>query len=589
VVTPKYRNDPGVMRSRHRSGHRGEGMTDTNATPDETGVGLLDRERIIAKSGFNRWMVPPAALCIHLCIGMAYGFSVFWKPLEGVLTGSDGKPLPLCSEGATTFSEKAAGTLTALTATDCNWSQFDLGWMYTFFFVLLGVSAAIWGGWLERAGPRKAGFVSTMCWCGGLLISALGVYTHQLWMLWLGSGVIGGIGLGLGYISPVSTLIKWFPDRRGMATGMAIMGFGGGAMIGSPLATALMGIFKTDSNAGVWETFVAMAAIYLVFMLIGTFGYRVPPSGWKPEGWTPPANSNAMISSQHVHLKDAHKTPQFWMLWIVLCMNVSAGIGIIGAASPMLQETFGGALAGAAGVGYLDMKKDAAMAATAAAVGAGFVGLISLFNIFGRIVWASSSDNLGRKVTYFIFFTLGAALYVLASFAADWKSLALFVGAFCIIASMYGGGFATIPAYLADIFGTQFVGAIHGRLLTAWSTAGIIGPVIVNYLHDTRIAAGVSPDQVYGPIFYILAGMLVVGFVANLLVRPVNPKWHMTEADLAAERAKLHEKSAVAQTGSFGIGKGGLDGKAAAFWLLVGIPLAWGVWKTVEKALVLFQ
>ena len=567
--------------------------------------GLLERARIIATAGFNRWMVPPAALCIHLCIGMAYGFSVFWKPLQGALVGADGKALPECSAGAVTFGEKAAGTLKALTATDCNWSQFDLGWMYTFFFVLLGVSAAIWGGWLERAGPRKAGVVSALCWCGGLLISAYGVYVHQLWLLWLGAGVIGGVGLGLGYISPVSTLIKWFPDRRGMATGMAIMGFGGGAMIGSPLAAALMtgeavsipGLgevfkwpgFKTATDPGVWQTFIVMAAIYFFFMMIGAFAYRLPPAGWKPDAWTPPANSNAMITSNHVHLKDAHKTSAFWMLWIVLCMNVSAGIGIIGAASPMLQETFGGALVGKPEFGYLDMKKDAALAAAAAAVGAGFVGLISLFNIFGRIAWASSSDALGRKVTYFIFFTLGAALYVLASQSADWKILAIFVAAFCIIASMYGGGFATIPAYLADMFGTQFVGAIHGRLLTAWSTAGILGPVIVNYLHDTRQAQGIAPDQIYAPIYYVLAGLLVVGFLANLLVRPVNSKWHMTESDLAAERAKLHEKNTVATTGSFGIGKGGLDAKAIPFWLLVGIPLAWGVSKTVQKAIVLFQ
>lgn len=551
--------------------------------------GLLDRERIIAKAGFNRWMVPPAALAIHLCIGMAYGFSVFWKPLQGALVGADGKALPECSAGAVTFGEKAAGTLKALTATDCNWSQFDLGWMYTFFFVLLGVSAAIWGGWLERAGPRKAGFVSALCWCGGLLISALGVIWHQLWLLWLGAGVIGGVGLGLGYISPVSTLIKWFPDRRGMATGMAIMGFGGGAMIGSPLATLLMGQFKTATDPGVWQTFVAMAAIYLVFMMIGAFAYRIPPVGWKPEGWTPPAAGNAMISQGHVHLKNAHKTPQFWLLWIILCMNVSAGIGIIGAASPMLQETFGGALAGNASVGYADLKSDPALLAAAAAVGAGFVGLISLFNIFGRIVWASSSDNLGRKTTYFIFFVLGAALYVLASFAADWKSLAILVIAFCIIASMYGGGFATIPAYLADMFGTQFVGAIHGRLLTAWSTAGIVGPVIVNYMHDQRVAQGVPFDQIYAPIYYVLAGLLVVGFVANMLVRPVDHKWHMTQAELDAEHARLHEAKEPAKSGSYGIGKGGFDAKAVPFWLLVVIPLAWGVWQTVQKALVLFQ
>ncbi|MBL8881685.1 MAG: OFA family MFS transporter [Hyphomicrobium sp.] len=551
--------------------------------------GLLDRERIIASAGFNRWMVPPAALCIHLCIGMAYGFSVFWKPLQGALLGADGKPLPECSAGAVTFGEKAAGTLKALTATDCNWSQFDLGWMYTFFFVLLGVSAAIWGGWLERAGPRKAGVVSALCWCGGLLISALGVIWHQLWMLWVGSGIIGGVGLGLGYISPVSTLIKWFPDRRGMATGMAIMGFGGGAMIGSPLATLLMDQFKTATNPGVWQTFVAMAAIYFVFMLIGAFSYRLPPTGWKPEGWTPPAASNAMITQNNVHLDNAHKTPQFWLLWIALCMNVSAGIGIIGAASPMLQETFGGMLAGRPELGFADLKKDAALLATAAAVGAGFVGLVSLFNIFGRIAWASSSDLLGRKVTYFIFFVLGAALYILASFAADWKSLAVLVIAFCIIASMYGGGFATIPAYLADMFGTQFVGAIHGRLLTAWSTAGIVGPVIVNYMHDQRVAQGIAFDKIYAPIYYTLAGLLVVGFIANLLVRPVNPKWHMTQAELDAEHARFHEAADPVKPGSYGIGKGGIDAKALPFWLLVGIPLAWGVWKTVQKALVLFH
>ena len=564
-------------------------MAAASPTSDQPAPGLLDRERIIAKAGFNRWLVPPAALAIHLCIGMAYGFSVFWKPLQSALLGADGKPVPECSAGAATFGEKAAGTLKALTATDCNWSQFDLGWMFTFFFVLLGVSAAIWGGWLERAGPRKAGVVATVCWAGGLVISALGVYLHQLWLIWAGAGVIGGVGLGLGYISPVSTLIKWFPDRRGMATGMAIMGFGGGAMIGSPLAALLMDKFKTPTDPGVWQTFVAMAAIYAVFMLIGAFAYRLPPSGWKPEGWTPPASTNAMITANQVHLANAHKTPQFWLLWLILCLNVSAGIGIIGAASPMLQETFGGALIGRPELGFADVKKDAALAASAAAVAAGFVGLISLFNIFGRIAWASSSDALGRKATYFIFFVLGACLYALATQAAEWKSLALFVACFCVIASMYGGGFATIPAYLADMFGTQFVGAIHGRLLTAWSTAGIVGPVIVNYLHDTRQASGVAPDQIYGPIFYILAGLLVGGFVANLLVRPVNAKWNMTDAEIAEERAKLHEKSATATSGSFGIGKGGLDAKAVPFWLLVGIPLAWGVWKTAQKAVALFS
>ncbi len=556
-------------------------------------AGLLDKEHTIAGNGFNRWLVPPAALAIHLCIGMAYGFSVFWKPLGNALLGADGIPLASCAAGAVTFGDKLAGTARALFATDCNWTQFDLGWMYTLFFVVLGCSAAIWGGWLERAGPRKAGLVSAVCWCGGLLISALGVQQHQLWMMWLGSGVIGGIGLGLGYISPVSTLIKWFPDRRGMATGMAIMGFGGGAMIGSPLATLLMAKFATATDPGVWQTFVTLAAIYAVFMFAGAFGYRVPPTGWKPAGWEPPPPSQkVMIAQNHVHLKNAHKTPQFWLLWIVLCMNVSAGIGIIGAASPMLQETFGGALIGQPDLGIAALKDspDLLKAAVAiGAIGAGFVGLISLFNIGGRFFWASSSDHLGRKPTYVIFFVLGIALYVLASLAAGWKSMPVFVACFCVIASMYGGGFATIPAYLADMFGTQFVGAIHGRLLTAWSTAGILGPVVVNYMHDIRLEEKVPYDQIYGPIFYVLAAMLVVGLIANLLVRPVADRYFMSADELAHEKKLAHEKSAKVD------GKGGAqdDHRNPAFvwfaWLAVGIPLAYGIWVTLQKSATLFK
>lgn len=558
--------------------------------------GFLSKEHITAGANFNRWLVPPAALAVHLSIGMAYGFSVFWKPLGNALVDDAGKPLAACAAGATTFGEKLSGTATALFATDCNWTQFDLGWMYTLFFVLLGCSAALWGGWLEREGPRKAGLVSTLCWCGGLLISAYGVYTHQLWMMWLGSGVIGGIGLGLGYISPVSTLIKWFPDRRGMATGMAIMGFGGGAMIGSPLATKLMTFFAAPTSVGVWQTFVVLAAIYAVFMLCGSLGYRVPPLGWKPANWTPPvAQQNAMIASRHVHLKNAHKTPQFWLLWIVLCMNVSAGIGIIGAAAPMLQETFGGALIGQAGLGFDEIKKDAVLTTAAASVGAGFVGLISIFNIFGRFAWATSSDKLGRKRTYYIFFILGALMYCTATYVAGFKSLALFVGSFCVIASMYGGGFATIPAYLADMFGTQFVGAIHGRLLTAWSTAGILGPVVVNYMHDTRLEAGVPFDQIYAPIFLMLAGLLVVGFIANLLVKPVAEKYYMTDAELEQVHQLAHEKMIAANGGN---STANLDAASKSsshtvltvlVWAFVLIPISFGVWSTIQKAWVLFH
>jgi MFS family permease len=548
-------------------------------------IGLLDKERIIAPPGFNRWLVPPAALAIHLCIGMAYGFSVFWLPLGralGVAAGT-GKPI-VCPGDATNFGGKLLMTGKALFTTSCDWTQFDLGWMYTLFFVLLGTSAAIWGGWLERVGPRKAGVVAALCWCGGLMISALGVYLHQLWMMWLGSGIIGGCGLGLGYISPVSTLIKWFPDRRGMATGMAIMGFGGGAMIGSPLATMLMNHYATPTSVGVWETFVTMGLIYFVFMLGGAFGYRVPAAGWKPEGWTPPVNSNAMITTGNVHLKDAHKTVQFWLIWAVLCLNVSAGIGIIGAASPMLQETFGGRLFGDPSVGFGQFSDE--QKANAALVGAAFVGLFSLFNIAGRFFWASLSDTLGRKATYFTFFTLGFLCYAAAPTLATLGMLGVFAAAFCLIASMYGGGFATIPAYLADIFGTQFVGAIHGRLLTAWSTAGIVGPVIVNYMHDARKAEGIPPDQIYHPIFYVLAGLLVAGFIANLLIRPLHKKWFMSEEEVAALQAKLKSRVEFAESTAV---KGGFDLKALLAWAAVGIPLAWGIWITLEKALVLFM
>lgn len=551
---------------------------------------FLSKERITAGAQYNRWLIPPAALAVHLCIGMAYGFSVFWKPLGNALMGSDGKPLAACAAGATTFAEKLAGTGRALFATDCNWTQFDLGWMYTLFFVLLGCSAALWGGWLERSGPRKAGVVATLCWCGGLLISAYGIYAHQLWMMWLGSGVIGGVGLGLGYISPVSTLIKWFPDRRGMATGMAIMGFGGGAMIGSPLATKLMAYFASPTEAGIWQTFVVLALIYAVFMLSGSLGYRVPPSGWRPANWKPPVTAaNSMIAARHVHLKNAHKTPQFWLLWIVLCMNVSASIGIIGAAAPMLQETFGGALIHQPDIGFAEIKKDEALTTAAAAVGAGFVGLISLFNIFGRIAWATSSDKLGRKQTYFIFFVLGLVLYLAASVVAGWKSLALFLACICLIASMYGGGFATIPAYLADMFGTQFVGAIHGRLLTAWSTAGILGPVVVNYMHDVRLEQGVSFDQVYGPIFYVLAAMMLIGFVANLMVRPVADKYFMSDSELAEEKKIAHEKVMVTNNDANLPQVVNNSSLTVIVWLCVLIPISFGVWSTVQKAWVLFH
>jgi MFS family permease len=538
------------------------------------GAGFLDRERTIATAGFNRWLVPPAALCIHLCIGMAYGFSVFWLPLSRAIGLTAPKACPDIS------------LWTELFTTTCDWKVASLGWMYTLFFVVLGVSAALWGGWLERAGPRKAGFVAALCWCGGLLLGAIGIYLHQLWIMWLGSGVIGGVGLGLGYISPVSTLVKWFPDRRGMATGMAIMGFGGGAMIGAPLANWLMDVFKSPTSVGVWETFLTMGIIYFVFMMIGAFRYRLPPTGWKPEGWTAPSEKKTMISEHHVHLDNAHKTPQFWLIWWVLCLNVSAGIGVIGMASPMLQEIFAGKLIGLPDVGFNAL--NAAQKAQIAGIAAGFAGLLSLFNIGGRFVWASLSDYIGRKNTYYTFFILGIVLYALAPTFAAMGSKLLFVLGFGIILSMYGGGFATVPAYLADMFGTQFVGAIHGRLLTAWSTAGIIGPVVVNYIREFQLAAGVPRDQLYNTTMYILCAMLIAGLICNYLVKPVDPKWYMSEAEVSKLQASTVGANVSQQSGSFGIGTGGLDAKAALFWAFVAIPLAYGVYKTLESAVKIF-
>jgi MFS family permease len=481
---------------------------------------LLSRERIVAGPGFNRWLVPPAALAIHLSIGVAYGFSVFWLPLSRAVGVSQGREQSLpCPADMSVIAR--------IFTTSCDWKVSDLGWMYTLFFVFLGSSAAVFGAWLERAGPRKAGVVAAVCWGGGFMLSALGVYLHQIWLMWLGSGVIGGIGLGLGYISPVSTLIKWFPDRRGMATGMAIMGFGGGAMIGSPLADRLMKAYATPTSVGVWETFVTMGLIYFVAMLCGAFGYRVPPADWKPAGWTPPAQRSSMITMRNVHVSEAWRTPQFWFLWGVLCLNVSAGIGVIGIASPMIQEVFGGRLVDLPGMALKDL--DTAARAELASIGAAFAALLSVFNIAGRISWASLSDYIGRKRTYLIFFTLGAVLYASAPWAARIGSVALFVVIFCIILTMYGGGFATIPAYLADIFGTKFVGAIHGRLLTAWSVAGVLGPVLVNYIREAQLDRGVPPAQAYNITMYLLAALLVVGAFCNLMVRPVHERHYMPE------------------------------------------------------------
>ncbi len=533
-------------------------------------VGFLDKSRSVARPGFNRWLVPPCALAMHLCIGMAYGFSVFWLPLSRAIGISEPATCPDMT------------LVDALTTTTCDWRVSDLVWTYSIFFVVLGAAAALWGGWLERVGPRKAGVVASCCWSGGLLLGALGVYLHQLWLLWLGTGLIGGIGLGLGYISPVSTLIKWFPDRRGMATGMAIMGFGGGAMIGSPLATILMERFATASQVGVWQTLLVLAVLYFAFTMAGALGYRIPAPGWAPAGWTPPAT---VASSQFdVHLKDAHRTPQFWLIWLVLFLNVSASIGIIGMASPMLQEIFGGKLIALPNMAFSEFGDAERVAA--GAIGAGFVGVISLFNIGGRFLWASSSDKLGRKLSYAVMTGLGALLYGVAAPALVGGPIALYILVFCICASMYGGGFATVPAYLADTFGTRFVGAIHGRLLTAWSTAGIVGPYLVTSIRDARIAAGAQGGDVYQPIYWTLAGLLVAGFLLNLLIRPVNKRFHMG-ASSEERGSKSAAPKALGLVGGESVHP--VHGRLALAWIAVGIPISWGVFETIEKATALLS
>ena len=558
---------------------------------------LLSKEHIIAPTGYNRWRVPLASVAIHLCIGSVYAWSIYNPPLtriQGVVASS---------------------------ADD--WSLSAVVWVFTVAIVSLGLAAAFAGKWLEEAGPRKVGVVAALCWGGGYLVGAIGILTHQLWLLYLGYGVIGGCGLGMGYVSPVSTLIRWFPDRRGMATGMAIMGFGGGAMIGTPMkeffirmfyrapdylgtvsevnlvteagrrfadiggtlqevvvigasevremiVTGPEGVYLVNSGAtGVAETFFVIGLIYLVVMLIAAFSYRIPAEGWKPDGWTEPNDEKrgALISSHNVHLDEALKTRQFYQLWIVLCFNVTAGIGVLGVARTMITEIFGSSL---------PQIVDTAFAAT-------YVVMISAFNMVGRFIWASASDYIGRRNTYWIFFLLGMFLYLSIPFSAQQVSaspsvvwLVYFYAATMIIFTMYGGGFATIPAYLADIFGTKYVGGIHGRLLTAWSTAGVLGPLAITSLRQnsvntaindlvslvdpsafqTQFGAGIDQlealvasntvniarlmeivppgttnptSSLYNSTMLLMAVLLAIALVSNALMRPVDPKHHLNE------------------------------------------------------------
>ncbi|MGR9093018.1 MAG: OFA family MFS transporter [Gammaproteobacteria bacterium] len=560
-------------------------------------AGLLSKERIVARPGFNRWLIAPAALGIHLCIGSVYAWSLFNPALV-----------------------KRVGVVTS--AAD-DWSLKSVVWIFTVAIVFLGLSAAVAGKWLEQVGPRMVGVVAATCWGGGFIVGGFGIVSGQLWLVYLGYGVIGGCGLGLGYVSPVSTLIRWFPDRRGMATGIAIMGFGGGAMLGKPMidgflefyyrAPQFLGIADTlelvteggrrlaevsgefrevvvigandiagmlvpgaegvyligTGTVGAAQTFFTLGGIYFCVMMIAAFAYRVPAQGWKPQGYEPPDESDhgKMITQHDVDIDQALRTPQFYQLWIVLCFNVTAGIGVLAVAKTMMTEIFGTTLPD-----IVDLK----FAAT-------YVLMISLFNMVGRFFWASISDYIGRKNTYHIFFVLGIALYCSIPFFAQRVSadpavvwLVGFYGATMLIFTMYGGGFATIPAYLADIFGTRYVGGIHGRLLTAWSTAGVLGPLAITTLRENAVVdairdlvaviepatfvstfgAGIErldalveaktvtiaklmeiapPGTVdptsglYNETMYLMAVLLLIALLANAFMRPVHPKHHMTD------------------------------------------------------------
>jgi MFS family permease len=452
---------------------------------------FLDKKHSVAKPGHSRWLIPPAALAIHLAIGQVYSLSVFNLPLTRIIG------------------------VTESTAAD--WQLTTVGWIFSIAIVFLGLSAALFGKWLEREGPRKAMFVAALCFSGGFFISALGVYLHNIWLVYLGYGVFGGIGLGIGYISPVSTLIKWFPDKPGMATGMAIMGFGGGAMIGSPLAVNLLNRFSSETSAGVWETMLVMGTIYFCLMMIAVFLVRVPPENWKPEGFSPAANAGKMITNNHVDADTALKTKQFWLLWVMLCVNVTAGIGVLGQASPMVQEMFAGSVTA----------QDAAV----------FVALLSFFNLAGRFIWSSFSDKIGRQTVYGIYFGLGLVLYSLIPSLGRLDTTFWFIAAFALIMTMYGGGFATLPAYLRDLFGTYQVGAIHGRVLTAWSTAGVLGPVLINYIRQAQVDAGIPAAEAYSLTMYIMASLLLIGFICNMAIKAVDEKHHVPETALSPSQA----------------------------------------------------
>ncbi|TYL51957.1 OFA family MFS transporter [Nocardioides sp. BGMRC 2183] len=467
-------------------------------------LSFLDRAHTVARPGYSRWLIPPAALAIHFSIGQAYATSVYKGQLQ---------------------EHFDAG-------------HTSVGLIFSIAIVVLGLSAALFGTWVDRVGPRKTMFTAACCWASGFVVAAGGVAlggTLGLWVVYLGYGVIGGIGLGLGYISPVSTLIKWFPDRPGLATGMAIMGFGGGAMIASPLSKKLMSVYGGDAGHQVTMLFLTLAAIYFCFMMFGVFLVRVPAPGWHPVHWDPAEHKPKKLqTTAHVSAGNAIRTPQFWLLWVVLMCNTTAGIGILENAGPMIQDFF--REEGADGIWRSTLDADPVTVATMAG---GFVALLSVGNMAGRFLWSTCSDFVGRKNIYMLYLGGGAVMFLILATAGS-TSVALFVLLCMVIVSFYGAGFATVPSYLRDLFGTFQVGAIHGRLLTAWSTAGILGPLIINGVLDSQTPVqGPDPENPSGTVdvltasdyalgLYIMVGVLAIGFVCNLLIKPVSERFHET-------------------------------------------------------------
>lgn len=499
-------------------------------------------QAITAKPGFNRWLIPPAALAVHLCIGQAYATSVYKASLV----------------------EHFDASLTAI------------GIIFSIAIVMLGLSAAVFGTSVDKYGPRRAMIAAALCWAVGFFVGALGIGTGQLWLVYLGYGVIGGIGLGIGYISPVSTLIKWFPDRPGLATGMAIMGFGGGAMIASPLSSWLLGVYDSGfaTNSGVatgdavMKLFLTLGVVYLVVMLFGAWIVRVPAPGWTPKGFDPAAvKTSAIVTDANVSANQAIRTPQFWLLWIALFCNVTAGIGILEQAAPMIQDFF----------------RDSPMAVGATAA-AGFVGVLSLCNMAGRFGWSSVSDYIGRKNVYYLFLAVGIVLFLLLAFTGG-SAVWLFIIVTGILISFYGGGFATAPAYLRDLFGTYQVGAIHGRLLTAWSAAGIAGPLIINGVLDTQGEPGTLHAAAYQPALLTMVGILVVGLIGNVLIRSVNSRHHVDPSRVPSAASTKREDG----SGHHAKVAGDVHFPSWLAWLIVGVPLTVGILLTFVNALKLFS